>query len=76
MKHNRGSALNDTTSAFVTKFLCVILGGCCIALAFAAQYLGAILQAALTIFGVVGGPLLAVFTLGMFFPSANQAVSF
>lgn len=44
-------------------------------MAFITQVLGTgVLQASLTIFGAVGGPLLALFTMGMLCKSANQKV--
>jgi len=59
-------------SAMISKILATCYGVICILVAFLTQNLGGVLQASLTIFGVVGGPLLGVFTLGMFTKIANQ----
>lgn len=67
--------LNEGGSALPSKVLAFVYGFVCIGVAFAAQYMGSLLQASLTVFGVVGGPLFGVFTLGMMVPSVRQRVS-
>ncbi|XP_012281993.1 putative sodium-dependent multivitamin transporter isoform X2 [Orussus abietinus] len=62
----RGKTISPSGSILVSKVLVILVGGVCLAVAFLAQHLGGVLQAALTIFGVVGGPTLGLFTLGMF----------
>ncbi|BFG04117.1 putative sodium-dependent multivitamin transporter [Drosophila madeirensis] len=64
--------LLDSKSTLPTKVVAFIYGLICIGLAFGAGSLGGVLQASLTIFGVVGGPLLAVFTLGVCTTRSNQ----
>lgn len=71
----RKNDLAEKGSSYRAKLISVIYGLVCIALAFIAEYLGSVLQASLTIFNVVGGPILGLFTIGMFFPLANQTVS-
>jgi len=61
------------TSPFLPPLLSVLYGGLCICLAFVTQGAG-VLQASLTVFGAVGGPLLGLFTLGMTCRFANQKV--
>ncbi|XP_057657298.1 putative sodium-dependent multivitamin transporter isoform X2 [Diorhabda carinulata] len=67
--------LTETVVAVQLKVISLIFGGICLAVAFLAQFLGGLLQAALTIFGVVGGPLLGLFSLGMFTTVANETGS-
>ncbi|CAI6364655.1 unnamed protein product [Macrosiphum euphorbiae] len=54
------------------KVLVVVYGILSIALAFCAHFVGPLLQASMTILGIIGGPMLAVFTLGILIPYANQ----
>jgi len=56
------------------KILVLVYGTICLLLAYLAQYFDSILQTSLTIFGVIGGPVLAVFTLGVLLPHVNQKV--
>jgi solute carrier family 5 (sodium-coupled monocarboxylate transporter), member 8/12 len=69
-----GRPLNLTAaeSAVPSKIIAGIFGIVCIGTAFIAQHIGGILQLSLTIFGAVGGPLLALFTLGMGTQSAGD----
>ncbi|KAJ3656767.1 hypothetical protein Zmor_015816 [Zophobas morio] len=67
-----GKSLSEKTIAIQSKLIALLFGLLCLAVAFLAQFLGGVLQASLTIFGVVGGPLLALFTLGMFTTTANE----
>ncbi|XP_063983111.1 putative sodium-dependent multivitamin transporter isoform X1 [Diachasmimorpha longicaudata] len=68
----RQKTFTEDQSAYTSKFLAFLMGLVCLAVALLAQQLGNLLQAALTIFGVVGGPLLGVYTLGMFIESADE----
>ncbi|XP_066143171.1 putative sodium-dependent multivitamin transporter [Euwallacea fornicatus] len=67
--------ITPSSASLQTKFIALIYGFICLGVAFLAQFLGGVLQAALTIFGVVGGPLLGLFSLGMFTLTANEAGS-
>uniref|UniRef100_A0A8C9QX04 Solute carrier family 5 member 8, like n=1 Tax=Scleropages formosus TaxID=113540 RepID=A0A8C9QX04_SCLFO len=52
--------------------LSVFFGVLCIGMAAVASLMGSILQAALSIFGMISGPLLGLYLLGMFFRCANS----
>ncbi|KAI4502768.1 hypothetical protein M0802_001812 [Mischocyttarus mexicanus] len=69
---SKGKEMSSTRSIIASKVLAAVVGSICLGVAFLAQQLGGLLQAALTIFGVVGGPLLGTFTLGMFTQTGNQ----
>lgn len=67
--------LNEIRATIYSKIIALVYGLLTIALAFLSQYFGSlILQIAISIFGMVGGPLLSLFVLALFFPCVNSLV--
>ena len=57
-------------------FQAIVLGFITVGLAFLAPVLGdTVIQIALSVFGMIGGPLCGVMTLALFFPCCNAIVS-
>ncbi|XP_036400147.1 sodium-coupled monocarboxylate transporter 2 [Megalops cyprinoides] len=64
--------LSDKASTWISKGLCVVFGVACTTMAVAASFMGGIVQAALSIHGMCGGPMLGLFSLGILFPWTNS----
>ncbi|XP_077515843.1 putative sodium-dependent multivitamin transporter isoform X2 [Amblyomma americanum] len=62
----------DKHASLILKLLASFFGVLCVLLTGLVEQLGGVLQASFMIFGVVGGPLLGVFTLGFLCRKANQ----
>lgn len=61
------------TRTVISKVIVLITGGVALAAAYAlSKVTASILTACITIYGLLGGPMLGVFTLGMLFPWANK----
>ncbi|RVE56323.1 hypothetical protein OJAV_G00219990 [Oryzias javanicus] len=58
--------------SWLSKGMSLLFGVLCIGMAGLASLMGGILQATISIFGVIGGPLLGLFTLGILCPFANS----
>lgn len=65
-------SLTDTKLSWISKGMTLLYGVLCIGMAGLASLMGGLLQATISIFGIIGGPLLGLFVLGMFFPWANS----
>ncbi|NXB58986.1 SC5A8 protein, partial [Struthidea cinerea] len=69
-------SLSEKKLSWISMGTSLFYGGVCIAMAALASLLGALLQAALSIFGMVGGPLLGLFALGILCSFANGIGAF
>ncbi|XP_077990326.1 sodium-coupled monocarboxylate transporter 1-like [Glandiceps talaboti] len=63
--------MSETKYTWITKGLALSYGLLSLVMAYVASNMGSVLQAALSIFSMLGGPLLGLFCLGLFFPWAN-----
>ncbi|XP_073672377.1 sodium-coupled monocarboxylate transporter 1 [Paramisgurnus dabryanus] len=64
--------LSDKQLSWASKAMSLFYGVVCIAMAGLASLMGGMLQAAISIVGVIGGPLLGLFSLAVLFPCANS----
>ncbi|XP_028250425.1 solute carrier family 5 member 6 isoform X2 [Parambassis ranga] len=65
--------MTEARATLLSKALASSYGLLCLAMAYLTHLMGdSVLQVALKIFGMVGGPILGLFCLGMFFPWANS----
>ncbi|XP_066561563.1 sodium-coupled monocarboxylate transporter 1 [Amia ocellicauda] len=67
--------MSDRKLSWTSKGLNLLYGALCIGVAGMASLMDSLIQAVLSIFGVVGGPLLGLFALGILFPCANATGS-
>ncbi|XP_078050253.1 sodium-coupled monocarboxylate transporter 2 isoform X1 [Augochlora pura] len=65
--------ISDTAASRTMKATVIVIGIVCMALVFLVEKLGGLIQAGKSLSSITAGPLLGMFTLGMFFPSANSA---
>ncbi|XP_052718701.1 sodium-dependent multivitamin transporter-like [Crassostrea angulata] len=67
------STINERRATLYSKLIALIFGFLTIGMAFLSEKMGPlILQIALSIFGMVGGPLLSLFVMAMFIPCVNS----
>lgn len=58
----------------VLKFIVLFFGCWCLALVFVIEQLGSLLPVAVSLAGMTAGPLVGIFSMGLFIPRVNAKV--
>ncbi|KAK3774403.1 hypothetical protein RRG08_004273, partial [Elysia crispata] len=66
------SRIHKDKERLISQIICVIFGFICLEMTFLVSRYGSVLQAATSVFGIFAGPLLGLFSLGIFFPWVNE----
>ncbi|XP_012281008.1 sodium-coupled monocarboxylate transporter 1 [Orussus abietinus] len=66
------SPMSDVGASRIMKATVILIGAVCVGLVFLVEKLSGLIQAGKSLSGITAGPLLGIFTLGMFFPPANS----
>ncbi|KAF6211056.1 hypothetical protein GE061_014169 [Apolygus lucorum] len=72
IKPNVKYHFTELQSSIIMKLIVLIIGTICVVLVFVVEKLGALIQAGKSMAGITSGPLLGLFSLGMFCPWANS----
>ncbi|XP_066587706.1 putative sodium-dependent multivitamin transporter [Prorops nasuta] len=64
--------ISDERRTLLGKGLAILNGVICLLLAFLAREMGSLVEVAMSISGAIGGPVLGVFSLGIFLENANE----
>ncbi|XP_066490586.1 sodium-coupled monocarboxylate transporter 1-like [Tiliqua scincoides] len=75
VKRNLKTVSEEDLSS-ISMGMSLLFGIICIAMAAVTSVLTGVLQITLTVFGVIGGPLLGIYALGVLLPSANAKGAF
>ncbi|XP_043264665.1 putative sodium-dependent multivitamin transporter [Colletes gigas] len=65
----------DEKATLIGKVLAVMIGFISLAMAYLAKSMGGLVETALGVSGAIAGPVVGIFTLGMFIESANETGS-
>ena len=64
--------LSEGVKTIITKIVTFVFGLISFVVVFILKYLPGVLYAAIQLFGMLGGPILGIFSLGMFVPFASS----